>query len=98
MQAAARYSALAGSWSSSCCCASQVGFLDLWIATYFLRSAFGNDLPPGQDADAIGDGEDHVHVVLDDHLGHATILDLLEQVDRLVGVVTRHTGGRLVQQ
>ena len=39
-----------------------------------------------------------MHVVLDDDLGHAAALDLLEQLDGGVGVVAAHAGGRLVEQ
>ena len=47
---------------------------------------------------AVGEREDDVHVVLDDDLGHAARLDLLEQVDGAVGVGARHAGGGLVEQ
>ena len=54
--------------------------------------------PLRQHRDAVGEREDDVHVVLDDDLGHAARLDLLEEIDRAVGVEPRHAGGRLVEE
>ena len=39
-----------------------------------------------------------MHVVLDDDLRHASRLDLLQKIDRGVGVVAAHSSGRFVQQ
>ena len=53
----------------------------------------------GQNGDPVGEREDHMHVVLDDAHGDvALVLDLFQQVDRVVGVRPRHAGGGLVQK
>jgi len=53
----------------------------------------------GKHGDPFGQTEHNVHVMLDDRHGDvALVLDLLEQVDRVVGVGPRHPGGGFVQQ
>src|SRR5699024_7742059 len=78
--------------------ASQVSFLHSRVAAHFLWRAFSDNLALGQYADAISQREDDVHIVLDDNLGHAALLDLPEQTDRGIGIMPRHTGGWFVQQ
>ena len=53
----------------------------------------------GQNGDALGQAEHHVHVVFDDGDGDvALVADLLQQVDGVVGIGPRHPGGGFVQQ
>src|SRR5690554_2979087 len=90
--------AKAAPWLSSFLLSSQVGFLDLRVAPDFLRRTFGDYLTLRQYADAIGHGEDDVHIVLDNDLGHAAHLDLLKQFDGGVRIMSGHSRRRLVEE
>ena len=70
---------------------SQCRLPDLRVAPDFLRRTFGDYLTLRQYADAIGHGEDDVHIVLDNDLSHAAHLDLLEQFDGGVRIMSGHS-------
>ena len=61
--------------------------------------ALGDDLPEVQDADALADAHDQLHVVLDQHDGDLERVpdldDILHQLRRLRGI---HARGGLIQQ
>src|SRR6056300_1454413 len=79
-------------------CSPQVSLTQLWMTFDIIRCAFGNNCALRQYTDAVSQAEYHVHIVLDDDLSHATLFNLFQQIDRTVGVVTRHTCSRLNQQ
>jgi len=63
----------------------------------FSRGPGGQDLPVVKDGDAIGDRENHFHVVLD-HEDRKCPGQRGDQVDDSCGFARRHSGGWLVQQ
>ena len=62
-------------------------------------NVFGNRRALSQNGDAFGKAEYHMHIVFDNYHGDVpTVLNLLQQIDGVVGVGPRHAGGRFVKQ
>ena len=62
-------------------------------------SAVGDDLALVEHGDAVGDGEDHFHVVLGEEQGQPALApDALDELDGLARLLRRHARRRLVEK
>src|SRR5688572_30177861 len=78
---------------------SQIYALHLGIGTHLLGSSCAKDLPEVENADAIGDPEDDLHVVLGKEKGQLPLLgNSRDEVDRVAGFLSRHPRRRLVEE
>src|SRR5690606_6868677 len=76
----------------------EIGFPDTRILFDFIGLSRSDDASLSQNCDTVSQGEDDVHVVLDDHLGRPARLDLFQEVDRLVSVMAGHACSGLVKK
>jgi len=76
---------------------SEIGVAHVRIRLDSLRQIFSDLAAVEENANAVGEAENHVHVVLDDHDRH-TRRDALQQLHRLAALPRTHAGGRFVEQ
>jgi hypothetical protein len=69
------------------------------MAPNFVGSPVGDDAALVEHGDALGNGEDHLHVVLREEKGEAALArDALDELDRLPRLLGRHAGRGLVEE
>src|SRR3974390_1840094 len=77
---------------------SEIGLDHCRIIPNDLRRSLGDDSAVVQDDDAIRDAHHHRHVVLDKQDGDATVADLADEFDKILGFRGVHAGDRFIEQ